>query len=279
MDDVTAGDLLRSFEDLEDPRGHNTVHPMGNILIIAIMGVTCDCSGWKEVSRWGKTHAEWLENWLDMPHGVPSADTFRRFFTALDPDSFERCFIIWTAELVPLSGGKLIAFDGKTARGSGDAAGGRSPLHMLSAWCEDNRVVLGQVATEQKSNEITAIPKLLQLLDLKGATVSIDAAGCQKDIATAIIKGEGDYLLTVKDNHPTLHEDLKLFFEDATEQHDPGLISLGQPQVDGGHGRIETRQLWASGDVAWLKRWGIASERKPCDWDRNDLLKMLMNLG
>lgn len=256
MDDVTPGDLLRSFEDMEDPRRHNTVHPMGTIILLAVMGVTCDCGGWKAIHRWAKANTEWLETWLEMPHGVPSPDTFRRFFTALDPDSFERCFIAWTAELVPLSGGKLIAFDGKTARGSCDQVEGNSPLHMVSAWCEDNRVVLGQVATEQKSNEITAIPKLLQLLDLKGATVSIDAMGCQKDIATQIIKGEGDYLLAVKDNHPTLYADLQLFFDDATEQNDPGLIRLGQPQVDGDHGRIEIRQVWASGDVGWLKRLG-----------------------
>ncbi|MCC5828430.1 MAG: ISAs1 family transposase [Phycisphaeraceae bacterium] len=256
MDDVTRGDLLRPFEQLTDPRRHNIVHPLPNILLIAIMAVTCGASDWAAVHRWAMAKRSWLATLLDLSRGIPSRDTFSRLFATLDPDAFERCFIAWTAELAQLSGGGVVAIDGKTIRRSFDRAMKQPGMHIISAWCERNRVVLGQLATEAKSNEITAIPKLLQLLSLKGATVTIDAMGCQKTIASQIIKSEADYLLAVKDNHPDLHEDVKLFFADAIEQGDAKLVRLDQPQVDGDHGRIETRRIWASADVAWLKRQG-----------------------
>jgi predicted transposase YbfD/YdcC len=256
MDDVTRGDLLRPFEDLNDPRRHNIVHPMVNILMIAIMAVICGADNWAAVHRWAEAKRSWLSTLLDLSMGIPSRDTFNRFFAILDPEAFERCFIAWTVELARLTGGGVVAIDGKTIRRSFDRATNQSGMHIISAWCERNHVVLGQLATEAKSNEITAIPKLLELLSLKGATVTIDAQGCQKKIATQIVKSEANYLLAVKDNHKNLHEDIKLFFDDAIAQGDANLIQLDQPQVDGDHGRIETRRIWASADVAWLKRLG-----------------------
>lgn len=258
MDDAASRDLLRLFDNLPDPRAHNTVHPLSHILLIAIMAVTCGAGDWQAVQRWGRAKRKWLATFLDLPPqgGIPSRDTFRRVFAALDPDAFERWFLDWSAQLVRISQGRLLAIDGKTIRRSLHKAGGQAALHLVSAWCEKNRLVLGQVACDQKSNEITAIPKLLELLDLQGATVTIDAMGCQKDIARKIVESKGDYLLAVKDNHKTLHEDVRFFFEDAITQDDPKLVKLDRPRVEADHGRIETRQVWASADLAWLKQLG-----------------------
>lgn len=258
MDDAASRDLSRVFDGVPDPRAHNTVHPLSNILLIAIMAVTCGAGDWQAVQRWAKAKRKWLDTFMDLPPegGIPSRDTFRRVFAALDPDAFERWFLAWSAQLVRVTGGRLVAIDGKTIRRSFHKASGQAALHLVSAWCEKNRLVLGQIACEEKSNEITAIPKLLELLDLQGATVTIDAMGCQKDIARKIVEGGGDYLLAVKDNHKTLHEDVRFFFEDAIAQDDPKLVKLDQPQVEADHGRIETRQVWASAEVAWLKQLG-----------------------
>lgn len=258
MDDAASRDLLRLFDNLPDPRAHNTVHPLSHILLIAITAVTCGAGDWQAVQRWGRAKRPWLATFLDLPPqgGIPSRDTFRRVFAALDPDAFERWFLDWSAQLVRVTQGRLLAIDGKTIRRSLHKAGGQATLHLVSAWCEKNHLVLGQVACDQKSNEITAIPKLLDLLDLQGATVTIDAMGCQKDIARKIVQARGDYLLAVKDNHKTLHEDVRFFFEDAIAQDDAKLLKLDRPRVEADHGRIETRQVWASADLAWLKHLG-----------------------
>ena len=256
MDDAASRDLLRLFDGLPDPRAHNTVHPLSNILLIAIMAVTCGAGDWQSVQRWGKAKHRWLDTFMDLSAGIPSRDTFRRVFAALNPDAFERWFLAWSAQLARVTGGRLVAIDGKTIRRSFHKASGQAALHLVSAWCEKNRLVLGQVACEDKSNEITAIPRLLELLDLQGATVTIDAMGCQKNIAQKIVQSRGDYLLAVKDNHKTLHGDVRFFFEDAIAQDDPKLVKLDQPQVEADHGRLETRQVWASAEVDWLRQLG-----------------------
>lgn len=258
MDAVDPRDLMRPFESLQDPRSHNIIHPLPNLVLITVMAVICGAGDYVTIAQWARAKQKWLATFLDLSKGLPSHDTFNRFFAALNPESFERCFLSWIAELARTSDGRLVAVDGKTLRRSFEAANGprMAAIHMVSAWCERNRLVLGQLAVEDKSNEITAIPKLLEALNIKGATVSIDAMGCQKEIAAAIRAGGGNYLLAVKDNHPTLHEDIRFFFDDAIAQGDAKLVRLPQPQVDAGHDRIETRQAWASGEVGWLKRQG-----------------------
>jgi predicted transposase YbfD/YdcC len=256
MDVVASRDLLRSFQAVPDPRAHNILHPLPSMLLIAIMAVVCGAPDWQAVAQWAKAKLQWLLTFLDLPHGVPSHDTFTRLFARIDPDAFEGWFLKWTADLVTATGGRLIAVDGKTLRRSFDTAHGQNAIHLVSAWCRQNRIVLGQLATEEKSNEITAIPGLLRLLDLRDATVSIDAMGCQKQIAQTILDGGGHYLLAVKDNHKSLHQDIAFFFDEAATQGFAGIEHIATETTDGGHGRLEQRRLFASADVAWLKQQG-----------------------
>lgn len=211
-----ADSITRHFAGLADPRsGQGRRHELTDLLTITVLAVVCGADGWAEVEDFGKAKLPWLATFLKLPHGVPSHDTFGRVFAALAPEALERCLAQWAAALAQSSGGRLIAIDGKTLRRSFDAADRKSAIHMVSAWCTANALTLGQLATDAKSNEITAIPKLLELLDLQGAIVTIDAMGCQKDIAQTIVQAGGDYLLQVKANHKTLLEELKLLFDEA----------------------------------------------------------------
>ena len=252
MDVIAPRDLLHSFADLPDPRAHNIVHPLPDILLIAIMAVLCGADDWPSIERFGQSKLKWLGTFMDLNRGIPSHDTFERVFAALSPQAFERCFLLWSRELARHSGGRLVAIDGKSIRRSFDAADGKAAIHMVSAFCQRNHVVLGQLATEVKSNEITAIPKLLELLELKDTTVTIDAMGCQKQIARQIVEAGGDYVLAVKDNHPTLHEEVKFLFQEA--------IATGfqmphayHETVEKDHGRIERRRCWSVWDVGWFQ--------------------------
>jgi predicted transposase YbfD/YdcC len=189
---------------------------------------------------------------LELPSGIPCADTFRRVFTALEPEQFQACFLSWVRSLVDSTDGKLIAIDGKTVRHSFAGEEGKGPLHVVSAWVAQNQLVLAQVVTDAKSNEITAIPRLLELLDLRGSTVSIDAMGCQKKIAEAIVGGGGDYVLALKDNQPTMHQEVEQFFESARADAFCDTRSDQAESVDGDHGRIEVRRVFASDDIGWM---------------------------
>jgi len=251
MDVVDPRDLMRPFESLPDPRAHNIVHALPNILLIAIMAVICGAGDWRAVEQWARAKSKWLGTFMDLPRGVPNHDTFRRVFAAIDPHAFERCFLAWVAELVRHSGGKLIAIDGKTLRRSFDTASDKAAIHMVSAFCQQNHLVLGQLATQAKSNEITAIPKLLELLHLNGAVVTIDAMGCQKNIAEQIVEAGGDYLLAIKDNHPTMHEEVKFLFEEAIATG-LDLPHAYHETVEKDHGRIKTRRCWSLWDTRWF---------------------------
>lgn len=259
MEATATGGVLRYFSDLPDPRtGNHVPHRLHELITIAILAVICGAQGWAQVALWGRCKHKWLATFLDLPGGIPSHDTFGRVFARLDPDAFERCFLSWMASVVELSAGRLVAIDGKAIRRSFQRGWDRSGMaHLVSAFvCQgDNRLVFSQVAVEEKANEIVAIPRLLELLDLKGAMVTLDAIGCQREIAGQIIAGGGDYLLPVKENQPTLLAKVTASMDELVLDHAKGVpeARVGyHEQTETAHGRVETRRVWVSDDVGWL---------------------------
>jgi predicted transposase YbfD/YdcC len=253
MDVNAPRGLLRFFADMEDPRSpQGRRHELLDMIVIAICAVICGAEGWQGVALFGVSHEPWLATFLRLPHGIPAHDTFGRVFARLAPEVFEQRFVAWVRHLADASAGRLIAIDGKTLRRSFDAAAEKAALHMVSAWCESNQTVLGQVVTSAKSNEITAIPKLLELLDLDGAVVTTDALGCQKTIAEKIIAGGADYILQVKGNQPNLEHELEKLFAECRRKDPAAVAHTYAEEVDKGHGRIETRRCWMTTDVRWL---------------------------
>lgn len=254
-----GGSIARHFQELTDPRREQGKrHGLVEIITITILGVVCGADEWTEIEDVAQAKLAWLRRMFDLPHGLPSHDTLGRVFARIDPRQFERCLTGWITHLAELARSDLIAIDGKTLRHSYDPADGKAALHMVSAWCRANRLVLGQVATDLKSNAITAIPQLLRLLDLEGAVVTIDAMGTQRDIARQIVEQGGDYLLPVKENQPALYRDVTLFFADALASGFAGTEHAHARTTDGGHGRLEVRRAWSVWDIAWLpsrSRW------------------------
>jgi predicted transposase YbfD/YdcC len=255
MDGQATGGIVRFFAELPDPRAHNVTHRLHDIVVIAICAVICGADGWVEVEEFARSKHAWFKTFLDLPGGIPSHDTFGRVFARLDPDAFEGCFTAWTAALPAATGGaKLIAIDGKAIRRSFEHAWDRSGMaHLVSAFVDANRVVFGQVAVADKGNEIDAIPRLLALLDLSGgATVTIDAMGCQSEVARQIVEAEGDYVLAVKENQPTLHQKVKMLLDEAILDGFAGMRHDAFESTNGGHGRVETRRVWVTDEVHWL---------------------------
>lgn len=250
--------LADAFAELPDPRVERTRwHPLPELLIIALCAMICGADGFNDIEDWGQAKEAWLRERLTLPHGIPSHDTFNRVFSRLDPEAFTTCFLRWVDALREPTHGEIIALDGKTLRQSFDTAGGRGPIHVVSAWAAANRLVLGQVQVAEKSNEITALPALLSLLDVQGCIVTIDAMGCQREIARRIIDQGGDYVLALKGNQPSLFADVQLFLDDWAAG---SLAVAGQSHrtFDGEHGRQEFRRYWFTGDVAWLwERHGV----------------------
>jgi predicted transposase YbfD/YdcC len=243
------------FASLTDPRSThapNQRHELLAMLVIAVCAVICGADGWEDIEEYGKAQADWFAEVLDLPHGIPGHDTFRRVLSRLDPDELTQCFISWTTALCDLSGGDLVAIDGKTLRHSFDRAAAKAAIHMVSAWANSNRLVLGQVKVDDKSNEITAIPQLLKMLDLTGATVTIDAMGCQKEIAKVISEQGADYVLALKKNHSTLYDEVTLFLDDARANEFAEIDHAYHETVDGDHGRIEIRKYWITSEIDWL---------------------------
>lgn len=253
MDVKAPRGLLRALNELPDPRMDRTrQHSLQDILAIAICAVISGAEGWTHVALFGRSKIKWFKTFLALPNGIPSHDTFGRVFAKLDPMAFEECFMKWVTALATASKGRLIAIDGKAIRRSLDTASGKAAIHMVSAWCEANHMVLGQVATDAKSNEITAIPRLLKLLDIDGAVITIDAAGCQKKIARQIVKQGGHYILQLKGNQGTLHAETVLLFDQCLRDDCHGIAYHTASTTNGGHGRIEQRRIWTTSDVAWF---------------------------
>lgn len=247
--------LIGHFSPLEDQRCPiNRRHVLGEMIVIAIAAVMCGADGWVAVAQFARSKETWLKEFLALPNGIPSHDTFGRVFSLLQPEAFEDCFRTWVASIREVIPGEIIAVDGKTLRRSHDRAAGLAALHLVSAWAAANRVVLGQVATEAKSNEITAIPQLLALLRIKGCIVTIDAMGCQTKIAEQIIEQEGDYVLALKGNQSTLASEVEEAFIDADVKDYAGMESEFMETVEHGHGRIETRRYRTLGDLSGVPR-------------------------
>jgi predicted transposase YbfD/YdcC len=228
------------FQDLEDPRVERTrKHPLINVLFIAVCGVLSGANSFASIHEFATDRRHWFARYLDLSNGIPSDDTLARVLARLDPGAFEKCLLSWVQAVQEATENRLIAIDGKTLRGSYDRADGRAAIHMVSAWATENKLSLGQVVVHEKSNEITAIPQLLGLLDVAGALVTIDAMGCQREIAAEIRRGEGDYVLAVKQNQPTLYERVEAAIDVAsegdTEDFEEHVTS------EKGHGRQEAR--------------------------------------
>ncbi len=254
-------DLETIFAQVEDPRVDRTKrHRLRDIIILAICGVICGAEGWVEIEEFGRAKEAWFTELLTLPNGIPSHDTFGRVFAHIDPKQFEASFLQWVQGLSQTVQG-VIAIDGKTLRRSHDHAVGKKALHMVSAWAVENRLVLAQIATEEKSNEITAIPVLLRQLALAGCIVTIDAMGTQTKIADQIIEQEGEYALALKENQGNLYEEVKATFALAEQEAFSGLHCESERRVEKGHGRLEVRGYWTISDpeiLAYLdaeKRW------------------------
>ena len=237
--------IMSYFGDMDDPRtGQNITHPLVNIVMIAILGVICGADGWVDIERYGNAKKDWLSSFLDLEKGIPSHDSFGRVFRWLDEDAFQARFIKWTASLCQETEGQLVAMDGKKLRGSHERRKGRDGIWMVSAWSSENRLVLGQKKVDEKSNEITAIPELLAQLDITGCVVTLDALNTQTAIAKQIVDAEADYILAVKKNQGTLHEDLENLFTGFEYDHYQDIIYETAQCENDEHDRQEFRQIW-----------------------------------
>ena len=246
--------LAHHFADLTDPRiDRSRLHELLDIVAIAICAVVAGADSWDDIEDFGNAKIAWLGTFLELPNGIPSHDTFRRLFERLDPAEFQKGFLGWIGALHEATERQVIAIDGKSLRRSFDRARGKSALHLVHAWATANHLLLGQVAVDQKSNEITAIPVLLKMLSISGAIVTIDAMGCQKEIARTIRGREADYILALKANHERLFEQVVAFWDRACARLMKGPDIGYDRQWSEGHGRTEARRCWATSDLDWLE--------------------------
>jgi predicted transposase YbfD/YdcC len=230
-----------------------------DIVVLALCGVVCGADSWVEIAEFGRAKLEWFQQFLHLPNGIPSHDTFGRVFARLDPEQLQECLLAWAAALREASGGKLVALDGKALRRSHDEASGKSALHLVSAWATENHLILGQQKVSGHSNEITALPELLGMLALEGCTVTIDAMGTQKEIAGRVKERGAEYVLALKGNQRRLYEEVQESFTLAEREGFQGTAHDRHETVNGGHGRIERRRYWTIWDpehIAYLDPGG-----------------------
>jgi predicted transposase YbfD/YdcC len=252
--------FLTHFSCVIDPRKetHNKRHQLTDILVLTILASLCGAQTWVDVEEFGESKEDWLKMFLKLPNGIPSHDTIGDLYARLSPSELQKGFLSWIQSIVEVSGGDIIPIDGKTLRRSYDRANGRGAIHMVSAWSSANGVVLGQLKTEEKSNEITAIPELLGMLDIEGCIVTIDAMGCQKAIAEQIVSQKGDYVLALKGNQGELFDDVQLYMDSLISEQLKGQPIQTTKTLDKGHGRIEERRYWITDSIDWLpqkKSW------------------------
>jgi predicted transposase YbfD/YdcC len=259
---VDVGSIGSYFESLSDPRHlRNRKHLLVDIAVIAVCGIICGCDGPTAIHRWARHRESWLARYLALPNGIPSRDCIRRTLIVLKPAAFQRCFRAWISDAIAADAGgpgRLVAIDGKACRGSHDRAKDLGPLHIVSAWASEQGIALGQVATDAKSNEITAIPHLLEQIDLAGTLITIDAMGCQKEIVEQVVVGGGDCVVAVKDNQPKLAAAIQALFLDHMEDDLKGLKHRHHETHEDGHGRIDDRYYYLAGvprDFACREDW------------------------
>jgi predicted transposase YbfD/YdcC len=253
MKEATAS-IERHFGDITDPRIDRTkLHKLLDILVIALCAIIAGADSWEDVAEFGQAKIEWFETFLELPNGIPSHDTFNRVFARLDPQEFQDSFMRWISAVSQMISGQVIAIDGKVLRRSHDRGIGKAAIDMVSAWACANRLVLGQVKVDDKSNEITAIPQLLQALEVSGCIVTIDAIGCQTEIAATIVDREADYVLSLKENQGHLFEDVQLLFNDLEKSLYTAYKFDYAKTSDDDHGRIETRECWTISDPEVLR--------------------------
>jgi predicted transposase YbfD/YdcC len=258
MEEDAKGRLVLRLGQISDPRMERTkLHSLQDILVIAVLATICAAESYPEIAEFGEDKEDWLKTFLELSNGIPSHDTFRRVLQLLKPAELEQAFREWAAGMTQLEAGEIIAIDGKHLKGSKrKGEGGNAGLRFVSAWATENRVVLGQVKTQEKSNEITAIPELLQSLSLSGCVVTIDAMGCQKEIVQEIQKQKADYVIALKGNQGDLHQEVRQYFEWAAHlpPHEQQLETF--ETLEKGHGRLETRRCQVTADIAWFAQKG-----------------------
>lgn len=255
--------IFEHFRKIEDPRiDRKKLHNLMEIIFIAICAFICGANSWLGIVEYANTKEKWLKKFIDLKNGIPSHITFWRVFSKLNPKVFENCFLNWVKKIAEISKGEVVAIDGKTLCGTYTTKDPHSALHMVSAWASKNNLILGQIKTEKKSNEITAIPKLLDMIDVQNCTITIDAMGCQKEIAKKIIQNKANYVLALKGNQGTLKEDVELFFQDGIKTDFKNLNYNYYSSTEKSHGRIETRNVYVVNEINWLdekKAWDSLS--------------------
>jgi predicted transposase YbfD/YdcC len=239
-----AAAIEAHFSELTDPRRREPTYPLLNMVVMTLCAVICGADDFVAIARWARTKTDWLAKFLDMSTGVPSHDRLNAVLGALRPAEFEQCLLNWITALHEITDGQIVAIDGKTLRRSYDAASSKAAIHMVSAWATANHISLGQVVVDAKSNEITAIPKLLELIEISGSLVTIDAMGCQTEIAAKIVDGGGDYCLAVKQNQPTLYDEIAAHFDELIERDFQNVKVRHTATHEKGHGRIEDRYYY-----------------------------------
>jgi predicted transposase YbfD/YdcC len=273
MPKATSARIQDHFADLTDPRRRPVTYPLINIVTVAICAVICGADDFVAIAKFGRAKRKWLSRFLDLSSGIPSHDRFNHVLATIKPAEFEACLLSWITALHEITDGQVVAIDGKTLRRSFDAATSKSAIHMVSAWATANHISRGQVVVDEKSNEITAIPKLLAMLEIAGSLVTIDAMGCQTEIAQTIIDAGADYVLAVKDNQKTLHKGISWFFLTQREQDFSGVRVSRHETQEKGHGRAETRQYFVCAvprDLPDRKRW---PKLAAIGWTINDTIR------